>query len=188
MKPCAITCNIHRAQYDSGRFLLYELYKDCSACDAHLSREPIKRFDCGDSSRCLSLPAHLPDNRASRSARAISSSLAPPIKNAAAYQNRRWAISADPPETTPACESYSWSGGHSSMLDSMSSTCRNRNASARRIASTSTSFVRVARVHLLSHCTPARSSPYVGRCRYCAANRLSSLCGRLRSRRLGQDP
>lgn len=39
-----VTCNVHRAQDDSGRLLVYEPYKDRNVCDAHLSREPIKRL------------------------------------------------------------------------------------------------------------------------------------------------
>lgn len=41
-EPDAITYNVHRHQDDINRFLVYELYKDRGACDAHLSRDPIK--------------------------------------------------------------------------------------------------------------------------------------------------
>ncbi|WP_157644290.1 putative quinol monooxygenase [Bradyrhizobium sp. WSM2793] len=41
-EPDTVTYNAHRHQHDASRFLVYELYKDRGACDAHLSRDPIK--------------------------------------------------------------------------------------------------------------------------------------------------
>ena len=41
-EPGNIAYAVHRPRDDNGRFLLYELYVDQAACDAHLTRAPVK--------------------------------------------------------------------------------------------------------------------------------------------------
>jgi quinol monooxygenase YgiN len=41
-EPGNVAYAVHRPRDDAGRFLLYGLYVDQAACDAHMAREPVK--------------------------------------------------------------------------------------------------------------------------------------------------